>query len=99
MNNSVLSNRIKRSGKWDLAYDGTGANNCFSGNVFTGESGPPDIETLYDCANRPFPGVPYGPVQSDVVSAIALGYTREQKEPPEPKRPKCQRGRRGCHRH
>ena len=103
INNTVINNLVKNSdidgdGRgWDLAWDGTGESNCFSNNRFEGESGPPDIETVYACANRPFPGVPYPPVQAYLAESITNSQTREQKEPPEPKRPKCQRGAPGCH--
>lgn len=96
-NNSVLSNRITGSGIYDLAFDGGGEDNCFSANVHT-TSGPPDIETLYDCAAKPFPNAPYGPVAADVAAQLSNSQTREQKEPREPRRPRCQRGKPGCHR-
>lgn len=96
MNNRVRYNFIRNSGMYDLAWDGTGANNCFYGNDFTGETGPPDAETLYACPNRPFAGVLYPPVQADVAASISNTQTREQKEPPEPRRPPCQRGAPGC---
>jgi hypothetical protein len=96
MNNTVRDNDISQSGKYDLAWDGTGENNCFSGNDFE-TSGPPEIETLYGCDNKPFVGVPYPPVQADVAASLE-NVDREQKEPPEPHRPRCQRGTRGCRR-
>lgn len=96
MNNSVRNNDIAGSGKYDLAWDGSGENNCFSGNVFE-TSGPPDIETLYGCDQKPFVGAPYPPVQDDVAASLQ-NLDRGQKEPPEPRRPKCQRGAPGCHR-
>lgn len=104
VNNSVIGNLVLRSdidgdGRgWDLAWDGTGESNCFSNNRFEGDTGPPDIETVYACANRPYPGVPYPPVQAYLAESITNSQTRDQKEPPEPKRPKCQRGAPGCHR-
>ncbi|HET7481417.1 MAG TPA: cupredoxin domain-containing protein [Actinomycetota bacterium] len=104
-NNEVVDNRIRNSDAdndgfgWDLAWTGEGENNCFANNAFKGSSGPPEIETLYACANRPFVGVPYPPVQAYVVASLCCPQTREQKEPPEPKRPDCQRGAPGCHRH
>lgn len=99
VNNTVVRNRIRRTGKYALAWDGTGADNCFTGNDFTGETGPPEIETLYACSNRPFAGAPYPPVQEDVATSIPESQTRETEEPPEPRRPRCQKGRPGCHRH
>ena len=98
MNNRVRYNFIRTSGMYDLAWDGTGANNCFYENDFTGETGPPDAETLYACPNRPFAGVPFAPVQADVAANVSNTQTREQKEPPEPRRPSCQRGAPGCSR-
>jgi plastocyanin len=96
---TVVRNEIRRTLKYALAWDGTGSDNCFSHNDFTGETGPPEIETLYACANRPFAGAPYAPVQEDVAHALAESETRETEEPPEPERPRCQKGRPGCHRH
>lgn len=102
MNNMVVNNVIRNSNidgdefGWDLAWDGNGADNCFSGNTFEGETGPPEIETLYGCPNRPFVGVNYPPVEGYVVASLCCPQTREQKEPPEPKRPKCQIGAPGC---
>ena len=104
MNNMVVNNVIRDSNidgdefGWDLAWDGNGSDNCFSNNDFTGETGPPDIETLYACANRPFAGVPFSPVSAHVASYVPTVATREQEEPPEPKRPKCQVGAPGCKR-
>jgi plastocyanin len=103
VNNMVIGNLIRNSdidgdGRgWDLAWDGTGESNCFDDNRFEGASGPPDIETVYACANRPYPGVPYPPVQAYLAESVTNSQTREQKEPPEPKRPRCQRGAPGCH--
>jgi plastocyanin len=102
MNNQVVNNNIKNSDAdgdgfgWDLAWTGEGENNCFSRNKFAGSSGPPEIETLYACAARPFVGAPYPPVQAYVVASLCCPQTREQKEPPEPKRPRCQVGAPGC---
>ena len=98
INNRVRRNLIRNSGMYDLAWDGTGYDNCFLNNDFTGETGPPEIETLYNCHNRPFAGVPYPPVQADVAASLTNSQTREQEEPPEPKRPRCQRGAPGCDR-
>lgn len=98
MNNRVLSNEISKSGIYDLTWDGTGKDNCFGGNKITGETGPPEIQTLYACKNRPFVGVPWAPTTADVVASVPTSQTREQKEPPEPKRPRCQKGAPGCNR-
>ena len=95
VNNRVYRNEVRDSGIYDLAFDGGGENNCWAGNDFT-TSGPPEIENLYNCANRPFANATYGPVAADVASAVSNSQTREQKEPPEPDRPRCQRGVRGC---
>lgn len=106
INNTVRANTILNSDfdedgyGYDLAWDGNGSDNCFAGNHFEGETGPPDIETVYACENRPFAGVPYPPVIAHLAAAVAAGNdSREQKEPPEPQRPRCQRGAPGCHRH
>lgn len=96
-NNSVLGNAIFRSGVYDLAFDGGGEDNCWADNRFS-TSGPPDIENLYHCSARPFPNAPFGPVGADVAAAISESQTREQKEPPEPNRPDCQRDKPWCKR-
>ena len=104
VNNTVVNNKIRNSNidgdefGWDLAWGGEGSDNCFSGNDFEGPTGPPDIETLYACANRPFAGVPYPPVSTYAAASLCCPQTREQKEPPEPNRPKCQIGKPGCDR-
>lgn len=99
MNNTVVFNTIRNSGRYDLAYSGVGANDCFSGNKMDGDTGPPDIETLYACNARPFVGTPYPPVEADVVISLTYVATREQHEPPEPHRPRCQIGAPDCNRH
>ena len=43
----------------------------------------------FDCANRPVVGVNYPPVEAYVAASLCCPQTREQKEPPEPNRPKC----------
>ena len=104
MNNQVLSNVVRNSDfdedgyGYDLAWTGEGADNCFTGNDIKGPTGPPDIQTLYACANRPFTGVPFPVVTAHVSASLCCPQTREQKEPPEPNRPSCQRGRPGCRR-
>jgi plastocyanin len=98
-NNQVIGNTIRNTGKYALAWEGSGMNNCFSRNRFEGETGPPQMQTLFACENRPFVGILFPPVGIDVV--IALTYenqTRAQADPPEPKRPPCQRGAPNCHR-
>jgi plastocyanin len=97
--NTVVHNTIARALTYALAWDGAGSDNCFSRNDLSGETGPPEIETLYGCDDRPFAGAPYSPVQEDVAHALAESETRETAEPPEPRRPRCQKGRPGCHRH
>ncbi|MGI8407509.1 MAG: right-handed parallel beta-helix repeat-containing protein [Actinomycetota bacterium] len=94
-NNRVYNNKVSGSGIYDLAFDGGGVNNCWARNTFE-TSGPPDIQTLYNCGSRPFANAPFGPVLADVIAQISNAQTREQKEPPEPRRPRCQRGVPGC---
>lgn len=96
---TIVANRLGGTARFVLAWDGTGPDNCFTGNDFTGVTGPPDIETLYACAARPFAGSPYEPVEEDVAAALADAETRATADPPEPLRPRCQKGRPGCHRH
>lgn len=103
INNTVWANWVRNSDKdgdgygYDLAYDGTGEMNCWKLNDFTGETGPPDIQTLYPCDNRTA-GTPYPPVQAHLAAAIPQSQTRPQEEPPDPKRPRCQKGAPGCNR-
>ena len=97
INNRVYRNDVRKSGMYDLAFDGGGENNCWARNRFK-TSGPPEIETVYNCANRPFANGTFGPVLADVAAQTSNTQTREQKEPPEPDRPHCQRGVRGCNR-
>jgi hypothetical protein len=98
VNNRVRRNVIRSSGMYDLAYDGTGYNNCFYRNDLSGPTGPPDAESLYSCPARPNVGVPFAPVQADVAANATNTQTREQIEPPEPDRPRCQKGAPGCSR-
>ena len=103
MNNSILSNFIRNSDfdddgyGYDLAYDGYGGLNCWADNDFEGETGPPDIETLYPCDERMM-GTPYPPVEAHLLAAVPQSQTRPQEEPPDPKRPRCQKGAPGCNR-
>lgn len=98
VNNAVTINSVGSSGTYDLAWDGAGGDNCFQENDFAGATGPAEIETTYPCSARPFDGTPFDPVAEDVATAIAQGPNRSQSEPPEPRRPRCQKGRPGCNR-
>jgi plastocyanin len=103
MNNTVIENVISDFDAdgdgygYALAYDGTGGLNCWAGNIFEGATGPPDIETMYPCDNR-IMGTPYPPVQAHIVASAGQAQTRPQEEPPDPKRPRCQKGAPGCNR-
>ena len=104
MNNTVMDNLIRNSDfdedgyGYDLAYDGNGGLNCWTGNDFEGETGPPDIETLYPCDPRTASGAPYGPVLAHMGESASGGPTRPEEEPPDPDRPRCQKGAPGCNR-
>jgi plastocyanin len=104
MNNQSINNMIRNSDfdedgyGYDLAWTGEGSDNCFTNNNIKGATGPPEAQTLFACANRPFVGTPYPPVSAFVAASLCCPDTREQKEPPEPNRPDCQRGRPGCRR-
>lgn len=103
INNTVMGNWIRNSDMdedgygYDLAYDGTGGMNCWKLNDFKGVTGPPDIQTLYTCDNR-IMGTPYPPVQAHLIASAGQAQTRPQEEPPDPKRPRCQKGAPGCNR-
>jgi parallel beta-helix repeat protein len=94
--NTVLHNEVAGAGLFALAWDGSGADTCFSRNDFTGETGPPDVEGMYACAARPFEGTPFPRVTEAVAAAIAEGAARAGGSPPDPERPRCQKGRPGC---
>jgi plastocyanin len=103
MNNTIVGNLIRNSDAdsdgfgYDLGYDGQGGLNCWGSNDFTGETAPPDIETLYSCVMR-IMGTPYPPVQAHLAASAAQAQTRPQEEPPDPKRPRCEKGAPGCNR-
>jgi plastocyanin len=96
-NDRVVGNTVTASALYTLAWDGAGENDCFSDNLVDGPTGPADLQQTYSCADRPFVGTPFAPVQEDVAAAIA-DIDRITEEPPEPDRPECQRGRPGCDR-
>lgn len=103
VNNTVRNNFVRNSDAdddgygYDLAYDGTGEFNCWTGNDYKGATGPPDIETLYPCSERR-PGAAYPPVTAHLAEASVHHQDRPQEEPPDPKRPRCQKGAPGCDR-
>jgi plastocyanin len=98
VNNRVQDNVVAGAGSsLDLAWDGSGASDCFDGNRAS-TSGPGSIQVHYPCWLRPFAGSIYEPVRNDVDSAIAEGPGTQTLKPPEPRRPRCQRGRPGCRR-
>ncbi|HXF56439.1 MAG TPA: right-handed parallel beta-helix repeat-containing protein [Actinomycetota bacterium] len=97
-NNEVVGNTVTDSGLYALAWDGAGADNCFEGNEVTGPTGPSDLQVAFRCSARPFQGSAFAAVRDDVRQALASGPPPGQREPPEPRRPSCQRGRPGCHR-
>lgn len=99
MNNRIWGNTIRKTGMYALAWTGEGMNNCFGRNHFSGQTGPPDMQTIYACKNRPFTGVPFPPVQADVAASLLTANTRPQKDPPDPRRPRCQKGAPDCTRH
>jgi parallel beta-helix repeat protein len=96
VNATVSTNQIDGAGGLDLAWDGTGRDNCFEANSFEGATGPPEVEARYPCGARPFEGTVYAPVFDDVEQALIVDPDRPQEESPEPNRPRCQRGRAGC---
>lgn len=104
MNNTIIDNWIRNSDfdedgyGYDLAYDGNGGYNCWADNDFEGATGPPDIEMFYPCEPRVPQGANYAPVSAHLAESAAQGQTRPQEEPPDPKRPRCQRGAPGCNR-
>jgi plastocyanin len=97
-NNMTISNQVTEAGVYSLAWDGAGDDNCFSNNVIDGATGPPDLQGVYGCDDRPFSGSPFPPVAEAVADSLVLDPSRQQTDPPEPDRPRCQKGRRGCDR-
>lgn len=95
-NATVIGNEIIGRPKLDLAWDGTGEDDCFEANIFDGSTVPSNIETTYACSARPFAGVVFPQVFDDVEDALLVDPNRPQEEPPEPTRPRCQAGRPGC---
>lgn len=96
-NTRVVGNDVRASGLYDLATAGGGENNCWDDNLFA-TSGPGEIEIIYPCPGRPFTNAPFQPVRDDLEARSASADSRAQIEPPEPNRPHCQRGVRGCRR-
>jgi hypothetical protein len=88
----VVGNEVDGEAGLDLAWDGTGADDCFSSNLYDGATAPSDIEARYSCDSRPFEGTIIPSVFDDVAQALMLDPNRPQSEPPEPDRPPCQ----GC---
>lgn len=97
--NTVRNNLIAVAQLGPLAWDGAGTDNCFTDNAFGSAPAPPDVEERYGCERRPFAGEPYEPVQTDLASALPASLAEPTADPPEPRRPSCQKGRPGCHRH
>ena len=98
INNRTQDNVVTGSGSaLDLAWDGSGENDCFDNNA-AATSGPQDIQDLYPCRLKPFVGTGYAPVRDDVDAAIAAGPQSNTVQPPRPIRPRCQRGKPGCKR-
>jgi plastocyanin len=96
VNDMTVANQVDDAGTYSLAWDGAGDDNCFSDNVLGGPTGPPDLQDVYGCDDRPFSGVPFAPVAEDVADSLIFDPSRQQSEPPDPTRPRCQRGVRGC---
>lgn len=96
---TVAGNSVPDGGGGVFAWDGTGSDNCFDGNVSARPTAPADLQGRYSCANRPFSGEAYAPVQEDVAAALPDSLALETADPPDPDRPRCQMGRPGCHRH
>jgi parallel beta-helix repeat protein len=96
VNNRVQGNAVSGpASSLDLAWDGSGASNCFQDNAVS-TSAPPSIQDLFACRLRPFQGEVYEPVKDAVAAAIAGGPQTLTEEPGDPLRPLCQRGRPGC---
>ncbi|MFN2525960.1 MAG: right-handed parallel beta-helix repeat-containing protein [Actinomycetota bacterium] len=97
LSNAVLANTVAESDAYELAWDGAGGDNCFDSNIQNGPTGPPDIEIVYACANRPFEGTVFDPVADHLETAF-VPAPRATMDPPEPRRPSCQRGAPECKR-
>ena len=97
-NNATVANQIDGPSTYSLAWDGAGDDNCFSDNVIDGPTGPSDVQGVYGCDDRPFSGTPFPPVADQVAASLVLDPNREQTEPPNPNRPRCQKGAPGCRR-
>jgi len=71
----LVANTIASSTEADLAWDGVGADVCFTGNAGPGggepTSQPPHIQTLYDCALPVSAGLPWPSVTLALLSGGA----------------------------
>ena len=98
VNNRSQDNIVTGAGSaLDLAWDGSGRDDCFNSNI-AATSGPRAIQELYPCWLRPFEGTTYAPVKDDVDAAIAAGPQTDTAQPAQPIRPRCQRGKPSCKR-
>jgi plastocyanin len=97
-NNTTVANEVEGPSTFSLAWDGAGDDNCFSENAIDGSTGPSDIQDVYGCDDRPFSGTPFLPVADQVADSLTLDPNRVQAEPPNPNRPRCQKGVPGCRR-
>jgi plastocyanin len=97
-NNTTVANEVDGPSTFSLAWDGAGDDNCFSENVIDGPTGPSDIQDVYGCDDRPFSGTPFPPVADQVADSLVFDPNREQREAPNPNRPRCQKGAPGCRR-
>jgi plastocyanin len=77
VNDRIASNVVERDARADLAWDGIGANVCFSGNATPASaepsSDPPMIQTLYACDAPATAGVPNPALDADVLAYATRG--------------------------
>jgi hypothetical protein len=99
--NAVTGNSIESRAAVErgvLAWDGAGSDNCFSANEISDRTEPADVQTRYACDRLPFAGEPYEPVREDLAEALPASLAEATADPPEPRRPSCQKGKPGCKR-
>lgn len=93
-NNRITENKLALSGEYDLVIDG-GADNCVRDNSLAGRVLPGDALERYLCSKRPFSNDDLDAFRA-ALSQMVESPSQKSAEPPEPKRPKCQRGKPWC---
>lgn len=97
LNNRVTGNEVSGSDIASVAIDG-GTNNCLRNNSLLGALIPENAADVYGCEMRPFTNEDQLEMRDEIREQANSPNRTTWEEPPEPKRPKCQRGKPGCKR-